>query len=145
MKNNKAPGPDGIPTEFFKAFFKNDVLSDDNSNSNALFADDIVLIAPGKKSLRKSLNKVNEWAIKNEMTFGINKCATLVVKPLHFKNQDDYVDPTFHLGFNSIPKTTQYTYLGIPFNESLSLQPIISNLNSKLKFYFKFIFPFSNQ
>jgi len=57
-----------------------------------LFADDIVLIAPGKKSLRKSLNKVHEWAIKNEMTFDINKCATLVVKPLHFKNQDDYVE-----------------------------------------------------
>jgi len=34
MKNNKAPGPDGIPTEFFKAFFKNDVSSDDHSNSN---------------------------------------------------------------------------------------------------------------
>jgi len=43
------------------------------------------------------------------MTFGINKCATLVVKPLHFKNQDSYVDPTFHLGINPIPKTTQYT------------------------------------
>jgi len=108
-----------------------------------LFADDIVLIAPGKKSLRKSLNKVHEWAIKNEMTFGINKCATLVVKPLHFKNQDGYVDPTFHLGINPIPKTTQYTYLGIPFNESLSLQPIISILNSKLNFtlnsYFRFL------
>jgi len=34
MKNNKAPGPDGIPTEFFKAFFKNDVSSDYHSNSN---------------------------------------------------------------------------------------------------------------
>jgi len=92
-----------------------------------LFADDIVLIALGKKSLRKSLNKVHEWAIK----------------PLHFKNQDGYVDPTFHLGFNPIPKTTQYTYLGIPFNESLSLQPIISNLNSKLNLtlnsYFRFL------
>jgi len=108
-----------------------------------LFVDDIILIAPGKKSLRKSLNKVHEWAIKNEMTFGINKCATLVVKSLHFKNQDGHVDPTFHLGFNLIPKITQYTYLGIPFNESLALQPIISNLNSKLNFtlnsYFRFL------
>jgi len=72
-----------------------------------------------------------------------NKCATLVIKTLHFKNQDGYVDPTFHLGFNPIPKTTQYTYLGIPFNESLSLQPITSNLNGKLNFtlnsYFRFL------
>jgi len=34
MKSNKAPGPDEIPTEFFKAFFKNDVPSDDHSNPN---------------------------------------------------------------------------------------------------------------
>jgi len=45
-----------------------------------LFADDIVLVAPSKQALKKILNKVHEWAIKNEMTFGINKCATLVVK-----------------------------------------------------------------
>ena len=74
-----------------------------------------MLIAPGKISLRKILNKVHEWAIKNEMTFGINKCATLVAKPLHFRNQDSYVDPTFYLGIHPIPKTSQYTYLGIPF------------------------------
>ena len=36
--------------------------------------------------------------------FGINKCVTLVVKPLHFRNQDGYVDNTFHLGINPIPK-----------------------------------------
>ena len=34
IKNNKAPGPDGIPTEFFKAFFKNDTSADDQSNTN---------------------------------------------------------------------------------------------------------------
>jgi len=38
-----------------------------------LFADDIVLIAPGIKSLRSILNNVHDWAKKNKMTFGINK------------------------------------------------------------------------
>jgi len=58
----------------------------------------------------------------------------------------DYVDPSYYLGINPpIPKTTQYTDLGVPFNESLSLsmKSIISNLNSKLKFtlnsYFSFL------
>jgi len=41
---------------------------------------------------------------KNKMTFGINKCAILVVKALNFTNHDNYVDPTFHLGINPIPK-----------------------------------------
>jgi len=36
----------------------------------------------------KILNKVHEWAIKNEMTFGINKCATLVVKSIIFIKTD---------------------------------------------------------
>jgi len=48
------------------------------------FADDIVLVAPSKQALKKILNKVYEWAIKNEMNFGIKKCATLVVKPINF-------------------------------------------------------------
>ena len=49
-----------------------------------LFADDIVLVAPSKQALKKILNKLHEWAITNEMIFGINKCATLVVKPINF-------------------------------------------------------------
>jgi len=40
----------------------------------------IVLVAPSKQALKKIFNKVHEWAIKNETTFGINKCDTLVVK-----------------------------------------------------------------
>ena len=60
-----------------------------------LFADDIVLVAPSKQVLKKILNKVHEWAIKNEMTFGINKCATLVVKPINFVKTINYEDPSF--------------------------------------------------
>ena len=37
-----------------------------------LFADDIVLLAPTKSSLKNLLNIAHDWGIKNEMTFGIN-------------------------------------------------------------------------
>jgi len=108
-----------------------------------LFADDIVLVAPSKQVLKKILNKVHEWAIKNEMTFGINKCAILVVKPINFVKPINYEDPSFFIDSNKLPKTDNYTYLGIPFDESLSLKPIQSKLNSnlnvKLNLYFRFL------
>jgi len=89
------------------------------------------------------LSKVHEWAIKNEMTFGINKCATLVVKQINFVKPINYEDPSFFIGSNKLPKTDNYTYLGIPFDESLSLKPIQSKLNSnlnvKLNSYFRFL------
>ena len=51
---------------------------------SGLFADYVVLIAPSKPCLIILLNKVHEWGSRNEMIFGINKCATMVVKPSNF-------------------------------------------------------------
>jgi len=52
-------------------------------------------------------------------------------------------DPSFFIGSNKLPKTDNYTYLGIPFDEFLSLKPIQSKLNSnlnvKLNSYFRFL------
>jgi len=67
-----------------------------------LFADDIVFCAPTRSQLN------------NEMQFGINKCASLVVrgevsKFLYNSN------PTFYLSTQELPKTNCYTYLGVPF------------------------------
>ena len=58
------------------------------------------------------------------MTFGINKCATMVIKA-----SDSRVvgDPTFYLASQPIPKSKCYTYLGIPFNSDVTLI-----LNSKI-------------
>ena len=52
------------------------------------------------------LSKVHEWAIKNEMTFGINKCATLVVKPIDFVKPINYEDPSFLLVVTNYLKLT---------------------------------------
>jgi len=88
-----------------------------------LFADDgIVLVAQSNQALKKILNKVHEWVIKNEMTYGINKCATLVVKPLNLIKPINYEDLSFFIGSNQLPKTDNYTYLGISFDEFLSLK-----------------------
>jgi len=107
-------------------------IGENSTCCGGLFADDIVLMAPSKKSLKRLLSHVNKWANENEMTFGINKCATMVVKPFNFTPSPNYSDPSFFLGIHKIPKTSSYKYLGIPFHDNLSLKPIISNLNTKL-------------
>ena len=122
---------------------KNGVYLESQYYCSGLFADDIVLVAPSKQALNKKiLNKVHEWAIKNEMTFGINKCATLV-KPIDFVKPINYEDPSFFIDSNKLPKTDNYTYLDIPFDESLSLKPLQSKLNSnlniKLNLFFRFL------
>ena len=48
---------------------------------------------------------------------------------LFFQNKRD---PIFYLAGQPIPITKCYTYLGIPFDNSLSLNPIIKLLNSKV-------------
>ena len=64
----------------------------------------------------------------NMMNFGINKCAMMVIRPDTplFQNKRD---STFYLAGQPIPITKCYTYLGIPFDKSLSLNPIIKLLN----------------
>jgi len=53
------------------------------------------------------------------------------------------VDPSFFIGSNKLPKTNKHTYLGIPFDESLSLKSVQSkfnsNLNVKLNSYIRFL------
>ena len=40
----------------------------------------------------------------------------------------------YMIGMYRLPSTNQYTYLGIPFNESLNLEPIITKMDSKINY-----------
>ena len=52
-----------------------------------------------------------------------------------------YEEPTFHFGMYSIPKESIYIYLGIPFSNGLSLEPIMIYMNTKVR---KSLFSFSS-
>jgi len=73
------------------------------------------------------------WTNKIEMSFGFNKCATMVViKSLNFVSYPGYEEPTFHLGMYSVPKEFVYIYLGISFSNDLSLESIIIYMNTNI-------------
>ena len=73
----------------------------------------------------KILNKVHEWAIKNEMTFGINNCATIVVKPINFVKPINYA---FFIDSDKLPKTDNYTYLPRLLKKAYDSVPIFNIL-----------------
>ena len=83
-------------------------------------------------NLRKLLKFASKWARNNEIQFGINKCASLVVRGevsrfLYNSN------PTFYLSSQELLKTNCYTYLGVPFSYDLELKPIIQRMNNKVR------------
>ena len=92
-------------------------------------------------------NKINKFMEVNSLPClekkKIKKKVTLVVKPINFVKPLNYKDPSFFIGSNKLPKTDNYTYLGIPFDESLSLKPIQSKLSSNLNVKVKFVLSIS--
>ena len=77
------------------------------------------------------LAEVSKWAKNNLMTFGISKCATMVIRANNDENANN--DPIFHINNVPIPQTNCYTYLGIPFDNKLSLNPITKHLRNKVR------------
>jgi len=65
------------------------------------------------------------------MTFGINKCATIVIRPKN--SPGHHTDPVFKINNVPILQTDCYTYLGISFDNELSLKPVVSLLCQKIK------------
>jgi len=59
------------------------------------FADDIILIASSERKMKTLLyfRHVFCWANKNEMSFNINKCDTMLIKPLNFVSYPGYEEP----------------------------------------------------
>jgi len=116
----------------FNSYEELGVSIDGNLCCGGLYTDDIVLCAPTRVILKRILMKMNKWAMYNNMTCGINKCATIVVHP--DLPQKRYIrDPTFYLAGQSLPITDCYTYLGIPFDKTLSLKSIIKCYNNKVR------------
>lgn len=80
-----------------------------------LFADDLVLVAPTPENLQASLDWVSQWALYNEMSFGIKKCGTMVFDQLPLPRL------SWTLMDTPLPAVDSYTYLGVEITPNLSL------------------------
>jgi len=81
-----------------------------------LFADDLVAIYESQSQAQQGAEAFERWALKNELSFGIGKCGLL-----HIRAGQPKVSGSVRLQGNDVPRVSEYTYLGIQFNEELSL------------------------
>jgi len=95
-----------------------------------------------KSSFKRLLNKAHDWDIKNKMILGINKWAILVAKPKNFIPLRHHKNPTIKLGINFLLNINHLIYHRIPFNKSLNLEHIITNMNYKINYTVNFFFGF---
>lgn len=89
-----------------------------------LFADDLVICANNLDDLKKSIQGISEWALKNEMTFGIPKCGIMVVAGDEHLGRENHIRDEaakVHLQGKYLPFVRKYTYLGICVRDDLDL------------------------
>ena len=75
-----------------------------------LYADDIAIVASSIDSLQTTLNKVGDWAKKNRMIFGIDKCSVMVFNG----NMKELRASKVTLCGQLVPVVVRYVYLGFP-------------------------------
>jgi len=91
---------------------------DESQCSGLLFADDLVLLAPSKESLTSNMRRVEEWAQKWEMSFGISKCGVMLIRGIDKGNEDRNdsdvtgTDRTGNLQGQTVLEVETYQYLG---------------------------------
>ena len=93
-----------------------------------LFADDEVSVAEDPAQLQDSLRILHEWAKKNAMVFGIQKCGIMAVPGRTHSTSPEHI---FTLGGCPVPNVAEYKYLGIVISSDLSMKPHLDRRNDK--------------
>ena len=100
-----------------------------------LFADDAVVFAADHGDCQKMATMLGRWAKLNQMEFGIKKCAVLVVQPKSklppattppaAPQPITMWSPSAANQKEEVPRAATYKYLGLMFNDDLSLTEMI--------------------
>lgn len=83
-----------------------------------LYADDMILIAPDKISLKWKLNKTAEFLDNNQLTLNLDKTKVVVFR----KSGRIWKDDTFYWNRCRIEVVKHYVYFGICFDSSLTFK-----------------------
>ena len=98
-----------------------------------LFADDLVVLAPSRRRLVRMLGALDEWAARNEMSFGVSKCGIMGIgrNGLALNDRLRREADRYRLGGANVPIVDAYTYLGLVVNPLLSSQQMVDDRVAK--------------
>ena len=97
-----------------------------------LYDDDLAILVENDRQLRRAIKVIEEWCQNNEMVINKKKSGIL---PLYKKYQ-----ASFHLTeFQGYPIVTSYKYLGVYFDNSLSMRDHLKHVQKKLEKFEKMV------
>ena len=91
-----------------------------------MYADDLVLICPDEDHLRRALDRLNTWAINNNMTINERKSGIM------FMNNPQAPTALSHI--TPIPIVTSYRYLGSHLTCDLTYKTHLAQTSRKVIF-----------
>jgi len=93
------------------------------------YADDILIVCTGYKTLKDVIQTTEMWAKRNGMILNKKKSAIVEFLPRH--GQSRFIEAESLLG---IPVERKYKYLGLWLNQKLTLDDQIEHIKKKSKF-----------
>ena len=81
------------------------------------YADDIVLLAPTARAMRKLLSLCDEFASAFNLLFNVKKWKCLYIRPKEDNKSNCCLKPMFYIGGNAIEFVRQWPHLGILIND----------------------------
>lgn len=85
-----------------------------------LFADDLALLAETEAAMLRLLERIEQWGVKNEMSFGVSKCGIMGIGENGMARVRAMAGQ-WRLGGEVIPVVEEYKYLGLMFRYDLNL------------------------
>lgn len=96
------------------------------------YADDLCVMAPNKRDLRRSLKIIKSWGDKNVIELNYSKCG--IFRVMGRSTTEHNAEEMW-----KIPVVRHYKYLGITISNSLKLDEHFKNVEKKVMLFESFL------